>query len=204
MPNAVYCAINGQFAGLVTIEDKLKEDAAQAVLALKKQGVKQVVLLTGDNSANAQKTAQEVSADAFYADLLPAGKVAKVEELKAGLPAKYTLAFVGDGINDAPVLARADVGIAMGALGSDAAVEAADVVLMSDEPIKIPQAVAAARFTLHIVRQNIWVALAIKTIILLLGVAGEANLWEAVFADVGVSVAAVLNSCRPLKYKPRL
>lgn len=204
LSNAVYCAVNGQFAGLVTIEDKLKKDAKTAILALKKQGVQQVVLLTGDNAANAAQTARQTGVDAFYSDLLPAGKVAKVEELKAALPAQYTLAFVGDGINDAPVLARADVGIAMGALGSDAAVEAADVVLMSDEPIKIPQAVSAARFTLHIVRQNIWVALGIKTFILLLGIGGHANLWEAVFADVGVSVAAVLNSFRPLKYKPRL
>lgn len=202
--NALYCAINGRFAGVITIEDKLKKDAQQAVFALKKQGVKQIVLLTGDNASSAKKICQEVGADACYADLLPADKVTQLEKLKAALPAKYTLAFAGDGINDAPVLARADVGIAMGALGSDAAVEAADVVLMSDEPVKIPQAVACARFTLRIVRQNIWIALGIKTVILLLGLTGHANLWEAVFADVGVSVAAVLNSCRPLTYKPRV
>ena len=203
-PNALYCAINGRLAGSITIEDKLKNGAKQAVFALKKQGLTQIVMLTGDNFLSAQKTAQETGLDSFYAELLPADKVRLVEKLKEALPPQKTLAFAGDGINDAPVLARADVGIAMGALGSDAAVEAADVVLMSDEPIKIPQAVACARFTLHVVRQNIWIALGIKTVILLLGLTGHANLWEAVFADVGVSVAAVLNSFRPLKYKPRV
>lgn len=198
---SVFCAQNGQYVGSVTISDKIKVDAAKAIQALKKEGIEKVVMLTGDNAAAAARVAQALQVDGFRADLLPAQKVAEVERLQQQTAG--TVAFVGDGINDAPVLARADVGIAMGALGSDAAVEAADVVLMTDEPLKIAQAVALARFTLKVVRQNIVFALAVKAAILALGAGGAATLWEAVFADVGVSVVAVLNAIRPLRYQPK-
>ena len=198
---SVFCAQNGQYVGSVTISDKIKVDAAKAIQALKKEGIEKVVMLTGDNAAAAARVAQALRVDGFRADLLPAQKVAEVERLQQQTAG--TVAFVGDGINDAPVLARADVGIAMGALGSDAAVEAADVVLMTDEPLKIAQAVALARFTLKVVRQNIVFALAVKAAILALGAGGAATLWEAVFADVGVSVVAVLNAIRPLRYQPK-
>lgn len=198
---SVFCAQNGQYVGSVTISDKIKVDAAKAIQALKKEGIEKVVMLTGDNAAAAARVAQALQVDGFLADLLPAQKVAEVERLQQQTAG--TVAFVGDGINDAPVLARADVGIAMGALGSDAAVEAADVVLMTDEPLKIAQAVALARFTLKVVRQNIMFALAVKAAILALGAGGAATLWEAVFADVGVSVVAVLNAIRPLRYQPK-
>ena len=198
---SVFCAQDGKYIGSVTVSDEIKADAAQAVQALKKEGIEKVILLTGDNAAAAEPVAQALRVDGFRADLLPAQKVAAVERLQQQTAG--TVAFVGDGINDAPVLARADVGIAMGALGSDAAVEAADVVLMTDEPLKIAQAVSLARFTLKVVRQNIVFALAVKAAILALGAGGAATLWEAVFADVGVSVVAVLNAIRPLKYQPK-
>lgn len=198
---SVFCAQNGQYVGSVTVSDKIKVDAAKAIQALKKESIEKVVMLTGDNAAAAARVAQALQVDGFLADLLPAQKVAEVERLQQQTAG--TVAFVGDGINDAPVLARADVGIAMGALGSDAAVEAADVVLMTDEPLKIAQAVALARFTLKVVRQNIVFALAVKAAILALGAGGAATLWEAVFADVGVSVVAVLNAIRPLRYQPK-
>lgn len=198
---SVYCAQDGKYIGSVTVSDEIKADAAQAVQALKKEGIEKVVMLTGDNAAAAEPVAKALQVDGFRADLLPAQKVAEVERLQQQTAG--TVAFVGDGINDAPVLARADVGIAMGALGSDAAVEAADVVLMTDEPLKIAQAVALARFTLKVVRQNIVFALAVKAAILALGAGGAATLWEAVFADVGVSVVAVLNAIRPLTYQPK-
>lgn len=198
---SVFCAQDGKYIGSVTVSDEIKADAAQAVQALKKEGIEKVVMLTGDNAAAAEPVAKALRVDGFRADLLPAQKVAEVERLQQQTAG--TVAFVGDGINDAPVLARADVGIAMGALGSDAAVEAADVVLMTDEPLKIAQAVALARFTLKVVRQNIVFALAVKAAILALGAGGAATLWEAVFADVGVSVVAVLNAIRPLKYQPK-
>lgn len=198
---SVYCAQDGKYIGSVTVSDEIKADAAQAVQALKKEGIEKVVMLTGDNAAAAEPVAKALQLDGFRADLLPAQKVAQVERLQQQTAG--TVAFVGDGINDAPVLARADVGIAMGALGSDAAVEAADVVLMTDEPLKIAQAVSLARFTLKVVRQNIVFALAVKAAILALGAGGAATLWEAVFADVGVSVVAVLNAIRPLKYQPK-
>lgn len=198
---SVFCAQDGKYIGSVTVSDEIKADAARAVQALKKEGIEKVVMLTGDNAAAAEPVAQALRVDGFRADLLPAQKVAEVERLQQQTAG--TVAFVGDGINDAPVLARADVGIAMGALGSDAAVEAADVVLMTDEPLKIAQAVALARFTLKVVRQNIVFALAVKAAILALGAGGAATLWEAVFADVGVSVVAVLNAIRPLKYQPK-
>ena len=198
---SVYCAQDGKYIGSVTVSDEIKADAARAVQTLKKEGIEKVVMLTGDNAAAAEPVAKALRVDGFRADLLPAQKVAQVERLQQQTAG--TVAFVGDGINDAPVLARADVGIAMGALGSDAAVEAADVVLMTDEPLKIAQAVALARFTLKVVRQNIVFALAVKAAILALGAGGAATLWEAVFADVGVSVVAVLNAIRPLKYQPK-
>lgn len=198
---SVFCAQDGKYIGSVTVSDEIKADAARAVQALKKEGIEKVVMLTGDNAAAAEPVAKALQVDGFRADLLPAQKVAEVEWLQQQTAG--TVAFVGDGINDAPVLARADVGIAMGALGSDAAVEAADVVLMTDEPLKIAQAVALARFTLKVVRQNIVFALAVKAAILALGAGGAATLWEAVFADVGVSVVAVLNAIRPLKYQPK-
>lgn len=198
---SVYCAQDGKYIGSVTVSDKIKADAAKAIQTLKKEGIEKVVMLTGDNAAAAARVAQALRVDGFRADLLPAQKVAEVERLQQQTAG--TVAFVGDGINDAPVLARADVGIAMGALGSDAAVEAADVVLMTDEPLKIAQAVALARFTLKVVRQNIVFALAVKAAILALGAGGAATLWEAVFADVGVSVVAVLNAIRPLRYQPK-
>ena len=198
---SVFCAQDGKYIGSVTVSDEIKADAAQAVQALKKEGIEKIILLTGDNAAAAEPVAKALQVDGFRADLLPAQKVAEVERLQQQTAG--TVAFVGDGINDAPVLARADVGIAMGALGSDAAVEAADVVLMTDEPLKIAQAVALARFTLKVVRQNIVFALAVKAAILALGAGGAATLLEAVFADVGVSVVAVLNAIRPLKYQPK-
>ena len=198
---SVFCAQDGNYKGSVTISDKIKADAAQAIKNLKKEGVEKVVMLTGDNASAAAQVARALPVDEFQADLLPAQKVAAVERLQQQTAG--AVAFVGDGINDAPVLARADVGIAMGALGADAAVEAADVVLMTDEPLKIAQAVSLARFTLKVVRQNIVFALAVKAAILALGAGGAATLWEAVFADVGVSVVAVLNAIRPLRYQPK-
>lgn len=198
---AVFVSVNGKYAGCLTLSDTLKEDAALAVAELKAQGFTQTVILTGDNPASAAQVADKTGADVFHAALLPADKVEIVERLMAAKTPGRTLLFAGDGINDAPVLARADAGIAMGALGSDAAIEAADVVLTDDKPSKIPQAVALSRFTIHIVKQNIWFSLLVKAAVMGLGLLGAATLWEAVFADVGVSVLAVLNSLRPLAYK---
>lgn len=198
---AVFVTVNGQYAGALALSDTLKEDAALAVAGLKDLGFAQTVILTGDNPSAASQTAAQTGADAFYGSLLPADKVEIVERLMGAKTPGRTLLFAGDGINDAPVLARADAGIAMGALGSDAAIEAADVVLADDKPSKIPQAVALSRFTIQIVKQNIWFSLAVKAAVMALGLFGAATLWEAVFADVGVSVLAVLNSLRPLAYK---
>lgn len=198
---AVFVSVDGKYAGCLTLSDTLKEDAALAVAELKAQGFTQTVILTGDNPASAAQVADKTGADVFHAALLPADKVEIVERLMAAKTPGRTLLFAGDGINDAPVLARADAGIAMGALGSDAAIEAADVVLTDDKPSKIPQAVALSRFTIHIVKQNIWFSLLVKAAVMGLGLLGAATLWEAVFADVGVSVLAVLNSLRPLAYK---
>ncbi len=198
---AVFVSRGGQYVGCLTFADTLKEDSAQAVAALKGLGFAQTVMLTGDSAQAAQPIAAQAGVDKMYASLLPADKVHLVEELMKQKPLGSTLLFAGDGINDAPVLARADVGIAMGALGSDAAIEAADVVLTDDKPSKIPQAVALSRFTVKIVKQNIWFSLLVKAAVLVLGVLGVATLWEAVFADVGVSVLAVLNSLRPLAFK---
>lgn len=195
----IYLALDGRFAGTIVISDAIKEEARGAVSSLKDAGVKKTVMLTGDRKAVGEAVAKEIGIDEVYAELLPAGKVEKVEELLADKKDGGYLAFVGDGINDAPVLSRADLGIAMGSMGSDAAIEAADIVLMDDNPEKIAQVVVTARKTLKIVRQNITLALTVKILFLVLGTFGLANMWEAVFADVGISVIAILNAMRALK-----
>ena len=191
----VHVTLDGAYAGHIVISDRIKEDAAWAVTDLHAAGIRRVVMLTGDQTNVAEAVAKELKLDDFHAGLLPAGKVARVEELLS----QGTLAFVGDGINDAPVLARADLGIAMGALGSDAAIEAADVVLMDDKPSKIARAVRIARRTLRIARENLWFAIGVKLFVLALAAFGVATLWMAVFADVGVTVLAVLNALRALR-----
>ena len=195
----VYIAIDQIYAGCIVISDEVKSDSREAIASLKALGVQKTVMLTGDTRQIAEGIADELKLDEVYANLLPGQKVEQVERLKKDKRAKRTIAFVGDGINDAPVLAMADVGIAMGALGSDAAIEAADVVLMTDEPSKLAEAVTLARFTKRIVWQNIIMALGIKFLFLFLATLGVSSLWEAVFADVGVSLLAVLNSMRVLK-----
>ena len=197
----VHVASQGTYLGHIVISDQVKPDAAQAIRDLKAAGVRKTVMLTGDAAAVGEAVASELGLDEVHAQLLPADKVDRVEALLKEKSAKGTLAFVGDGINDAPVLSRADVGIAMGALGSDAAIEAADVVLMDDKPSKIAAAIRIARRTRRIVLQNIVFALAVKLLVLLLGATGDATMWEAVFADVGVSVIAILNATRALKVK---
>ena len=194
-------AVDGHFVGWIQIADEVKSDALQAVKELKAAAVRQIVMLTGDNKTAGQAVAEELGLDEVHCELLPAQKVEKMEQLLAEKSGQGKLVFVGDGINDAPVLARADIGIAMGGIGSDAAVEAADIVIMTDEPSKIAVAVRISRKTLRIVRQNIAFALGVKAIVLLLGVMGMATMWEAVFADVGVSVIAILNSLRALSIK---
>lgn len=195
----VYVAEDGKYRGAVLIEDEIKEDAAFAVRELKKAGVRKTVMLTGDAKAVGEKVAEKLGLDLAYTELLPADKVEHMERLLAETSEKGRLAFVGDGINDAPVLARADIGIAMGGLGSDAAIEAADIVIMTDEPSKIASAMGISRKTLRIVRQNIIFALGVKGIMLLLGALGIVSMWAAVFADVGVSVIAILNAVRALR-----
>lgn len=195
----VYVAQDGIFAGAIVISDRVKEGAAEAIRDMKQVGVCKTVMLTGDRQEAAAAVADELGIDECHAGLLPADKVLRVEELLAKQPEKERLAFVGDGINDAPVLTRADVGIAMGSLGSDAAIEAADIVLMDDDIRKIAAVVRISRKTLRIVKQNIVFALAVKAVVLIMGAFGIANMWEAVFADVGVSVIAILNSMRALK-----
>ena len=197
----IHMAIDGQYAGHIVISDVVKPHAKQAIEELKRAGVKKTVMLTGDIRRVAEKVASELGLDAVYSDLLPAGKVEKVEELLAGKSKKERLAFVGDGINDAPVLGRADIGIAMGAMGSDAAIEVADVVLMDDDPLKIAKAIRISRKCLGIVYQNIVFAIGIKLLCLLLGAVGLANMWLAIFADVGVMILAVLNAIRALFVK---
>ncbi len=197
----VHVALDGVYAGYLVISDELKEDAAAAIAALKREGVRKAVMLTGDAEAAAARAADELGLDGYHAGLLPDGKVEKIEEMLKQKSPRGTLAFVGDGINDAPVLSRADVGIAMGGLGSDAAIEAADIVLMDDKPSKIAAAIRLSRKTLRIVMQNIVFALGIKLLFLALGAFGLANMWEAVFADVGVSVLAILNASRALRVK---
>ena len=197
----IHMAIDGQYAGHIVISDIVKPHAKEAIAALKKAGIHKTVMLTGDTKAVADKVASELGIDEVYSELLPAGKVEKVEELLQAKPEKAKLAFVGDGINDAPVLGRADIGIAMGAMGSDAAIEAADVVLMDDDPMKISKAIRISRKCLRIVYQNIVFAIGIKLLCLLLGALGLANMWLAIFADVGVMVIAVLNAIRALFVK---
>ena len=197
----VHLAIEGTYAGHIVISDIIKPGAKEAIARLKASGVKKTVMLTGDAKAVAEKVAEELGIDEVYSELLPQDKVAKVEGLLAARSGKGKLAFVGDGINDAPVLSRADIGIAMGAMGSDAAIEAADVVLMDDDPAKISKAVRISRKCLGIVYQNIVFALGIKAICLILGALGIANMWLAIFADVGVMVIAVLNAIRALFVK---
>jgi Cd2+/Zn2+-exporting ATPase len=191
----IHVAIDGVYAGHIVISDRIKADAAEGVAALKAAGVSKTVMLTGDQESVAAAVASALKVDEFHAQLLPADKVSEVEKL---LP-QGTLAFVGDGINDAPVLTRADVGIAMGALGSDAAIEAADVVLMDDKPSKIAQAIRTARKTIRIAKENIIFAIGIKVLVLVLAALGVATMWMAVFADVGVTVLAVFNAMRALK-----
>lgn len=197
----VFVARGGRCAGWIRIADELKADSAAAIAELKQLGIKKTVMLSGDRKASAEETAEKIGIDEVFAELLPAQKVEAVECLLAQKPGNEKLIYTGDGINDAPVLARADIGIAMGGVGSDAAVEAADIVIMTDEPSKISQAVKISKQTQKIVKQNIVFALGIKFGVLALGVVGMATMWEAVFADVGVSVLAILNSLRTLRIK---
>ncbi|WP_461615226.1 heavy metal translocating P-type ATPase [Clostridium sp. Marseille-QA1073] len=197
----VHVAVDDKYAGYIVIADEVKPDAAKAIRELKEADIRQTVMLTGDANSVGMKVAKELALDKAYTELLPAGKVEKVEELLRQKSEKGKLAFVGDGINDAPVLARADIGIAMGGLGSDAAIEVADIVIMTDEPSKIATAMKISKRTLRIVKQNIVFALSVKAIVLLMGAAGIATMWEAVFADVGVSVIAILNATRVLNIK---
>lgn len=197
----VHVAVNGTYCGVILISDKLKDGARDAIAALKQSGIKKTVMLTGDAKRIADATAAELGIDEVYSELLPADKVSKVEELLGGLGGKEKLAFVGDGINDAPVLSRADIGIAMGALGSDAAIEAADIVLMDDDPRKISKAIRISRKALRIVHENICFAIGVKVICLVLVAVGIANMWFGIFADVGVMVIAVLNAIRALNVK---
>ncbi len=197
----IHMAVNGAYAGHILISDIVKPHSKEALAALKAAGIRRTVMLTGDSRRVAEAVAEELGVDEVYSELLPADKVAKVEELLKAKPAKEKLAFVGDGINDAPVLGRADIGIAMGAMGSDAAIEAADVVLMDDDPLQIPKAIRISRKCLGIVYQNIVFAIGIKLICLALGAVGIANMWLAIFADVGVMILAVLNAIRALFVK---
>jgi len=197
----VHVAVDGKYAGHIVISDVVKNDSAEAIRSLKKLGVDRTVMLTGDREAVGKEVAEKLGLDEYHAGLLPADKVAQVERLISEKPAGKVLAFVGDGINDAPVLKRADVGIAMGGLGSDAAIEAADVVLMDDKPSKIAVAVRIARRTIRIARQNVWFAIGVKVSILALAAVGLGTMWMAVFADVGVTVLAVFNAMRALSAK---
>ena len=195
----IHVAIDGEYAGHIVINDKVKADSAEAIAQLQSLGVAKTVMLTGDRKEVAENVAQQLSLNEYHAELLPADKVAHIERLLTEKPEGQYLAFVGDGINDAPVLARADVGIAMGGLGSDAAIEAADVVLMDDKPSKIALAIRIARRTLSIASQNVWFAIGVKVAVLVLAALGIATMWLAVFADVGVTVLAVLNAMRALR-----
>ncbi len=197
----VHMAVDGRYAGHILISDIIKPHAKEAIAELKKAGISRTVMLTGDSRRVADQVATELGIDEVYSELLPADKVTKVEELLDKKTAKEKLAFVGDGINDAPVLSRADIGIAMGALGSDAAIEAADIVLMDDDPLKISKAIKIARKCIRIVYENIYFAIGIKVLCLLLGAIGLANMWMAIFADVGVMIIAVLNAIRALFVK---
>ena len=195
----IHMAIDGEYAGHIVISDVVKPHAKEAIERLKHSGVEKTVMLTGDTRRVAEQVAKDLGVDEVHSDLLPADKVAQVEKLLAAKGDKDKLAFVGDGINDAPVLSRADIGIAMGAMGSDAAIEAADVVLMDDDPMKIAKAIRISRKCIGIVYQNIVFALVVKFACLALGALGIANMWVAIFADVGVMVLAVLNAIRALR-----
>ncbi len=195
----IHVAVDGVYAGFIVISDVVKECSAAAIKGLKQEGVTKTVMLTGDTANTARAVAEELGLDMYRAELLPGNKVEEVEKLLAEKKGKEQLAFVGDGINDAPVLTRADVGIAMGALGSDAAIEAADIVIMDDDPARIPFAMRIARKTLAIVTQNIWLAIGVKVFCIILGAVGYANMWFAIFADVGVMVIAILNAIRALQ-----
>ena len=199
---AIYLAADGKYIGNILISDEVKEDSARAIKGMKENGVKEIVMLTGDNEAIGKNIAEKLGIDKVFTELLPNEKVEKLEEIYKTKSEKGKVAFVGDGINDAPVLARADLGIAMGGAGSDAAIEAADVVIMNDEPSKIVTAIKIAKKTKEIVWQNITIAFAVKIIVMILGLFGNATMWEAVFADVGVALLAVLNAARVLRYNP--
>ena len=199
---AIYLAADGKYIGNILISDEVKEDSARAIKGMKENGVKEIVMLTGDNEAIGKNIAEKLGIDKVFTELLPNEKVEKLEEIYKTKSEKGKVAFVGDGINDAPVLARADLGIAMGGAGSDAAIEAADVVIMNDEPSKIVTAIKIAKKTKEIVWQNITIAFAVKIIVMILGLFGDATMWEAVFADVGVALLAVLNATRVLRYNP--
>lgn len=199
----VHVAVEGEYAGHIVISDEIKPDAAEAIKALYARGVGRAVMLTGDNKNVAESVKAQLGLSEAYAQLLPGDKVEMVEKELAALPRGQKLLFVGDGINDAPVLSRADIGVAMGAMGSDAAIEAADIVLMDDRLMRLCEAVDISRKTLRIVRQNIVFALAVKALVLILGAFGVANMWEAVFADVGVSIIAILNAMRALRFKSK-
>jgi Cd2+/Zn2+-exporting ATPase len=194
-----HIVVDGKYAGYITIGDEIKPDAEKAMKSLRQQGVEHVAMLTGDNTRAAESVVNELGIDSFYADLLPEDKVSIFEQLIKESKDEGKIAFVGDGINDAPVLARADVGVAMGALGSDAAVETADVVLMNDSPMKMTEAVSIAKQTRKIVWQNIILAFVVKGIFILFGAMGMATMWEAVFADMGTALLAVANSTRIIK-----
>jgi Cd2+/Zn2+-exporting ATPase len=199
----IHVAVNGEYAGHIVINDKVKDDSAEAIAKLHELGVRRAVMLTGDRKEVAAEVARKLGIDEWHAELLPADKVSYLDEImnsQLSTP-NSQLAFVGDGINDAPVLARADVGVAMGGLGSDAAIEAADVVLMDDKPTKIATAIRIARRTLRIARQNVWFAIGVKVAVLVLAAFGLATMWMAVFADVGVTVLAVLNAMRAMSAK---
>lgn len=199
---AIYLAADGKYIGNILISDEVKEDSARAIKGMKENGVKEIVMLTGDNEAIGKNIAEKLGIDKVFTELLPNEKVEKLEEIYKTKSEKGKVAFVGDGINDAPVLARADLGIAMGGAGSDAAIEAADVVIMNDEPSKIVTAIKIAKKTKEIVWQNITIAFAVKIVVMALGLFGDATMWEAVFADVGVALLAVLNAMRVLRYNP--
>jgi len=198
---AVYIAINNDFAGIICVEDEIKPDTIPAIAELKASGIKKLVMLTGDKKAAGEAIAKKLGLSDVHTELLPADKVTHLEAILAKQSTGRTLAYVGDGINDAPVLARADIGIAMGGLGSDAAIEAADIVIMTDEPGKLPAAIRIAKRTMNIVRQNIVFALGVKVLVLILSALGYSNMWMAIFADVGVCVLAILNSMRALRLK---
>ena len=195
----VHLAVDSRYAGYITIADELKDDAIQAIRALKAQGVEQMVMLTGDSQTVAASVAQTLGLDAYFAELLPEDKIEVIEKLLSQAGKHHKVVFVGDGINDAPVIARADVGMAMGGLGSDAAIETADVVLMTDAPSKVAEAIQIAKKTSAIVWQNIIFAMVVKGIFIVLGIFGLANMWEAVFADVGVALLAIFNATRVLR-----